>query len=91
MTLVKETLKTQLYAAFSDAMKEFINVAKSGGINDSQTKAIDSASNVFSTKASIAIDAYIKSATIIVLPGQVVATTGGPGTTTTPSLPAVIS
>jgi len=91
MALSKQVLKTQLYTAFEDAMKQFIAVAKSGGIVDSQSKAITAASNVFSTKASNAIDAYIKSATITVPPGQAVVTTGGAGTTTTPSLPATIS
>lgn len=37
------------------------------------------------------VTTYIKTATIIVPPGQVVATPAGPGATSAPSLPAIIS
>ena len=37
------------------------------------------------------VDIYIKSATIITPPGQAVVTSTGPGSTTTPSQPALIS
>jgi hypothetical protein len=96
MPLVKNTLKTELEKAFSDAMKEFIRVATQGGNVDSQAKAIAASSDKFGTEASTAIDSYIKSATvkaITIPPGQTVATAGSPaaqvGTTTAPvqSLP----
>lgn len=95
MPLVKTTLELQLKTAFEDAMNKFLSVARSGGLNDTSNQAILQAAQEFSGKASTAIDAYIKSATIIVPPGQVVATAGTPaaqtGATTAPSPPAQIS
>ena len=93
MPLIKSTLQSQLDKAFADAMRKFLTVAKSGGIKDTQNQAITEAAQVFSQEASTAIDSYIKSATIIVPPGQAViaGSPPGPGTTTAPSSPAQIS
>jgi hypothetical protein len=95
MALIKPTLEKQLNSAFSKAMKKFIEVVKGGGAKDISDKAISEAAKTFAADASTAIDTYIKSATIIVPAGQIVAggSAGGPvtGATTTPSGPAIIS
>lgn len=95
MPLVKPTLQLQLQEAFNEAMKKFIEVSANGGKTPSQQAALLSASTTFGEKASTAIDAYIKTATVIIPPGQLVATVGSPaaqtGATTAPSLPAIIS
>jgi hypothetical protein len=95
MPLVKPTLQKELNDAFAEAMNKFIDVVKQGGTNDVSSNAINQAALVFANKASTAIDSYIKSATIIVQPGQVVtgASPAGPitGATSSPSSPATIS
>jgi hypothetical protein len=95
MPLIKPVLQSELNQAFSDAMTTFIDVVKEGGTDDVSQSAIAQAAQVFSDAAAAAIDSYIKSATIIVQPGQVVtgASPAGPitGATTTPSAPATIS
>ena len=77
---------------------------------DKFTPAVEAASDVFMNEMDKAygdtfeglgkiiaaqVDAYIRTMTIIVPPGQVVTTTGTPaaqaGATTTPSLPAIIA
>lgn len=108
MPLVKPVLdaavKTTLNTAFAAAMTDFVTVIKAGPKvgNDSEalnlTAAIASASLVFSNIAgpgiSTAVDAYIRSQTITIPPGQIVATAGSPaaqtGATTAPSPPAII-
>ena len=98
-------LKTTLNAAFAAAMTDFVTVIKAGPKtgNDSEalnlTAAIVSSSLVFSNLAgpgiSAAVDAYIRSQTIITPPGQTVATAGSAaaqaGATTAPSPPALIT
>jgi len=109
MPLVKPVLdaaiKTTLNAAFAAAMTDFVAVVKTspktGNDNEalSLTAAIASASIVFSNIAgpgiSTAVDAYIRTQTIITPPGQTVATAGSPaaqaGATTSPSPPALIA
>jgi hypothetical protein len=95
MPLIKPTLQSQLNKAFTDAMKKFLDVAKEGGTDDVSQSAISQAAQVFSDTAASAIDSYIKSATIIVQPGQIVTgvSPAGPitGATTTPSAPATIT
>lgn len=96
MPLVKPTLESQLIAAFNAALKVFMDQMKSSGSSESAVNsARTNAANKFGKDAATAIDAYIKSATIIVPPGQVVATAGSPaaqtGATTAPSPPATIS
>ena len=80
MPLIKPVLERQIYAAFKKLLAS----------SDQASAQRDLASDLAS-----AIDSYIKSATIITPPGQVVtgaAATGGPVTaaTTTPSAPAQI-
>jgi hypothetical protein len=98
MPLVPPILNTALTSAFSAAMYDFINISAQPGTNDGVDKsalAISTASATFSGIAGPAIDAYIRSQTIIVPPGQVVATAGSPaaqvGATTAPSPPAIIA
>jgi hypothetical protein len=80
MALQKDILKL----ALKDAFKESLNVlAAYPGLDSKLTQAAE----VFSEKASTAVDIYIKSATIIIPPGQA----AGSITTTTPSPPAIIS
>jgi hypothetical protein len=50
----------------------------------------ETAAKLIAQQLSIAIDSYIRSMTIIVPPGQAVATPVGPGATTSPSPPATI-
>lgn len=96
MPLVKATLKTQLSQAFDSALKIFMDQMQAAGSSQTSVNAARAAAALkFGTDVSNAVDAYIKSATIIVPPGQVVATAGTPaaqtGSTTTPSSPATIS
>jgi hypothetical protein len=99
MALVPPTLETALTAAYAAALTDFIAVIKanplgldSGAAN--LTAAVTSSSVVFAKLATPAIDAYIRSQTITIPPGQAVATAGSPaaqaGATTAPSPPAVI-
>lgn len=90
MALVISTLTEQLTKAFADSMLEFLGDASSGA---TATELRTKASKKFGDEAAIAIDAYIKTANIIIPPGQAV-TAGappGPGSTISPSLPAIIS
>jgi|NOAtaT_7_FD_contig_111_545936_length_3179_multi_2_in_0_out_0_2 hypothetical protein len=48
-------------------------------------------SDIISKNVANQVDSYIKTATIITPPGQLVATSSGAGSTTTPSTPAIIS
>lgn len=96
MPLVQPVLNAALAAAFNAAMQEFIAIsAQTGnaGVDKSQI-AITAASATFARLAAPAIDTYIRSATITIPPGQVVATAGTPaaqtGATTAPSPPAII-
>jgi hypothetical protein len=45
----------------------------------------------FAKDLSTAIDRYIRTATIIVPPGQAISNSAGPGATVSPSPPAIIS
>jgi hypothetical protein len=90
MALVKTVLDEALQEAFKQAMTEFINVTKNSNAKDVSDAAIAAASSKFATVASTAIDAYIKSATIIIPPGQAVLVPPSAGSTTSPSLPAII-
>jgi|OM-RGC.v1.031031813 hypothetical protein len=97
MPLVSSTLNIQLAAAFNSAMQEFLTISAQPNGNtgvDKSQEAITAASETFARIATPAIDAYIKSATITIPPGQLVITAGSPtaqaGSTTTPSFPAII-
>lgn len=70
MALVPQTLKTQLKTA--------LNAIHCDPDNP------DAALDAFCGALANSIDAYIKSATITVQPGQVVTTPSGPGSTTSP-------
>lgn len=94
MPLIPITLNVALEQAFDKAMFVFAetiaNSPQGTNVADNARKA---AAKTFANIATPAIDAYIKSATIIVPPGQVVIAPPptGTGSTTTPSAPAVIS
>jgi hypothetical protein len=94
MPLIPTTLNVALEQAFDKAMFVFAetiaNSPQGTNVADNARKA---AAKTFANIATPAIDAYIKSATIIVPPGQVVVAPppAGTGSTTTPSAPAVIS
>ena len=82
MPLIKPLLEQQIYAAF----KKLQTTAK-----DSETAQRELAKDL-----ATAIDSYIKTATIIVPPGQVISGAGGGpapvvGSTVTPSGPATIA
>jgi hypothetical protein len=64
MPLVPPVLQLQLKQSFADAMREFIRISNQGGTIDTQEIAIEAASLKFGSEASIAIDAYIRTATI---------------------------
>ena len=85
MALVSSLLEIALKKAFKDSLNVLASTypGLDGKLNESAEK--------FASLAADAIDTYIKSATIIVPPGQSVTTTGGAGATSTPSLPATIS
>ncbi len=107
---IEPKIKEKSKVAFKKAMEKFREEsqnAKSGNnYVDVFSAAVEAASTVFSdemkklaedlsTTISNEVDTYIKSATVIVPPGQLVATTGSPaaqaGATTAPSPPATIS
>lgn len=94
MPLIRPTLQMALMEAFRAAMEDFIDNSKSTENKESANTAISRASQTFGNKAASAIDDFVKSATIIVPPGQLVATAGTPvaqtGATTAPSPPANI-
>jgi hypothetical protein len=82
MPLIKPLLEQQIYAAF----KKLQTTAK-----DTETAQKELAKDL-----ATAIDSYIKTATIIVPPGQVISGAGGGpapvvGSTVTPSGPATIA
>jgi hypothetical protein len=81
MPLITKILELQILNAFQK-------------MSNSETD-MKTAQQDLARELAIAIDSYIKTATIIVPPGQLVVTTGTPtaqaGSTTTPSAPAVIS
>jgi hypothetical protein len=80
MSLVKDTLELALKQAFKDGLDV---LAAYPGLDAKLNESADK----FAKQASTAIDAYIKTATIITPPGQAVIG----GVTSSPSLPAVIS
>ena len=94
MPLIPTTLNVALEQAFDKAMFVFAetiaNSPQGTNVADNARKA---AAKTFASIATPAIDTYIKSATIIVPPGQVVLAPppAGTGSTTTPSAPAIIS
>ena len=81
MPLIKTVLAKEIYDALQD-------------LTDSGPELRDIAQIEFAATLAAAIDSYIKSATIIIKPGQVVTGTAGPvpviASTTTPSSPATI-
>lgn len=92
MPLVKPTLETQLAKAFNDALAVFMDkMSSSGSVPSAIASARSAAASKFGSEASTAIDAYIKSATIIVPPGQALLAGTYPGVTNAPSPPATIS
>lgn len=96
MPLIKNTLEPVLEQAFEKAMQVFSDTVKSSPAGtDVSEKARKAAAKAFAAIASTAIDSYIRTATIIIPPGQIVATVGSPaaqaGSTTTPSPPAIIT
>ena len=80
MALVKDTLESALKKAFKDGLDV---LAAYPGLDAKLNESADK----FAKQASIAIDAYIKSATIITPPGQAVVS----GATSSPSAPAIIT
>ena len=99
MALVPPTLQQALGAAYAAALTDFIAVIKTSPLGDpagaaNLTAAIASSSAVFGNLAGTAVDAYIRTQTITVPPGQTVTTAGSAvaqvGATTTPSAPAII-
>lgn len=94
MPLIPTTLNVALEQAFDKAMLVFAEtIANSPQGTNVGDKARKAAAKTFANLATPAIDAYIKSATIIVPPGQVVLAPppAGTGSTTSPSAPAIIS
>lgn len=82
MPLIKPVLEAQILAAFQK-------------MSTSETD-LKQAQMDLAKELATAIDSYIKSATIIVPPGQLITGTGGGpapvlGSTTAPSSPAIIS
>jgi hypothetical protein len=93
MPLVQPTLNLALEQAFDKAMFVFAEtIADSPQGTDVADDARKAAAKVFADIATPAIDLYIKSATITIPPGQLVVAPppAGAGSTTTPSLPAII-
>lgn len=94
MPLIQLTLNAALEEAFDKAMFVFAetiaNSPQGTNVADNARKA---AAKTFANLATPAIDLYIKSATIVVPPGQVVVAPppAGTGATTSPSPPAIIS
>ena len=103
MPLVPQTLNTALDDAFNKAMLMYTTVIESAIKDPSKVNpeeisktAREKAAKTFADIATPAIDSYIKTATIIVPPGQVIAGSGGGpapvvGSTTSPSQPASIT
>lgn len=103
MPLVLETLKESLYDAFNKAMMKYVSEIESAIKDPTKVKpdevskiAREAAAKTFSDIAAPTIDSYIKSATIIVPPGQAIAGSGGGpapvvGSTSSPSQPASIT
>jgi hypothetical protein len=95
MPLVRPTLEAALAVAFEKAMLVFKETIENAPGLDVGEQARKAAGITFSRLAGPAIDLYIKSATIVVPPGQAVATAGTPaaqaGATTSPSPPALIT
>lgn len=93
MALVKQVLNVALTEAFKQAMIEFITITKTSNAADVSNIAIAAAAAKFAALASTAIDGYIRTATIVIPPGQAVTTVPlvGTGSTVSPSLPAAIS
>lgn len=100
MPLVSQTLNTALVQAFDKAMLMYTTVIESAikdptNVNPEEISktAREEAAKTFAEIATPAIDAYIKSATVTVPPGQVVlsASAAGPvtGATTTPIVAAI--
>jgi len=85
MPLVSPLLAAQILAAFQ---KQSAAAASDG-------YSVAEAQLQLAQDLATAIDSYIRSATIIVPPGQVVTTAGTPvaqtGATVTPSVPAIIT
>ena len=85
MPLIPTLLETQILFA----LQKQAAAAKSPGASLEQTQI------EFARDLAIAIDSYIRSATIIVQPGQVVTGVAGPApvaaATVSPSLPALIT
>lgn len=82
MPLIKPLLEQQIYAAFKKMQ--------------TSAKDTESAQRELAKDLATAIDSYIKMATIIVPPGQVISGAGGGpapvvGSTVTPSGPATIA
>jgi hypothetical protein len=95
MPLIQPTLNFALEQAFDKAMFVFAEtIANNPQGTNVADKARKAAAKTFATVATPAIDAYIKSATITIPPGQAVATSGTPaaqaGATVAPSPPAII-
>jgi len=95
-------IDTRTNKAMADALNALINVDLSSTANNKQVR-IKQAADAFAAEmkkmsediakcVSDNVDTFVKSATIITPPGQAVTTaTGGPGTTISPSSPALIS
>lgn len=103
MPLLPEILKLALTQAFDTAMIAYETSIKNA-IGDPtavdpekiSTLARNEAAKAFAEVAAPAIDAYIKSATIVIPPGQAITGAGGgpvpvSGATVAPSLPAIIT
>ena len=95
MPLIPTALSASLAEAFKNAMLVYEEtIANSVAGTDVSVEARERASITFAAIATPAIDLYIRSATITILPGQIVSSVGptGPvaGATTSPSLPAII-
>lgn len=100
MPLVPQTLNTALDDAFNKAMLMYTTVIESAIKDPTKVdpdqiskNAREAAAKTFATIATPAIDAYIKSATVTVPPGQVVLSVSpaGPvtGSTTTPGVAVI--
>jgi hypothetical protein len=93
MALLEPVLEAALASAFKAALTTLTEYAQSDptGTLIPVDQKVQAGCLAFAKIAAPAIDAYIRSATIVVPAGQVVTTPAGPGTTTSPSLPAIIS
>ena len=93
MPLSEPILEAALAAAFKAALTTLTEYAKTDptGTLIPVDQKVEAGCLAFAKIAAPAIDAYIRTATIVVPPGQVVTTPGGPGTTSAPSPPALIS